>query len=160
MHRCWPATRPMALWSGFPLVCSFFPGPKPPIDGHLLTRLHTVQNMQQRLDFYSHRNEQLVQDHTKQQLQSSLNSIDSLNGQILSLSSQVAQKDELNRELMDLIGELKLSVQTIKEAGLLLERKVAQQKEEMAMSKKALEMAHDHILELEMENNMMTLNHS
>lgn len=108
-----------------------------------------MKHANERTEFYINRNREL-QTH---EIGSLLNKCDAQR-------REIEQKDLLNSELMVMIGQLKESTVDLREKLAKSQEKNAQLQEEAQMNKRALELANDHVLELQMENNMMMISSS
>lgn len=113
------------------------------------TTIPIVQYANETTQFYVNHARELSKPIKKAHLEMLMNKCDAQ-------EAEIAKKDLLNSELMVMIGELKETNLELKEKLLATQKKSQELIEEGLMNKKALELANDHILELQLENNLIT----
>lgn len=115
----------------------------------------TVRFMNEEIEKYRSRCEQLKVEDSLNSLDKALTEIEALTER-LNLNEKVIQQKELvNNELIVAYGSAKQDKEAIRGHYTKLEKKNTQLQEEMAMNKKTIELINDHILELQFENNML-----
>lgn len=109
------------------------------------------------LNSYAAKLETFKADNVAKNLDAALNEIEKLKARIAKNEKIIHEKDEVNHELMIEYGKVKKDREIFKEVYNDLQKQYLRLKEEMAVTKKTTEIANDHILELEMENNMLRM---
>ncbi|GMM32275.1 hypothetical protein DAMA08_050200 [Martiniozyma asiatica (nom. inval.)] len=117
---------------------------------------YTVNELSKKNEYWKSRAEALAEGDAKK-LSCALDAISTLNQELKLKEFDIHKKESLNHELMVHIGEIKQQLAMLKESNVKFQKKAFALYEEVQMNKKAVEMANDHILELEMENNMLQL---
>lgn len=100
---------------------------------------------------------QLKSDTVVSDLDNALEQIKQLQQQANLNCKLLQEKDSVNNELLVAYGAAKKDKESIRELYKKLETKHAKLQEEMSMSKRTINVINDHLLELEMENNMLNL---
>jgi hypothetical protein len=103
------------------------------------------------------RTEALKSDNVVKKLDLALNEIETLKRRLAGNERSIQEKDDVNSDLIIAFGKAKKDKESIREMYGKLHKQHAQLQEEMAMTKKTIEIANDHILELQLENNMIQL---
>lgn len=111
--------------------------------------------MNEKIDKYSTRCEELKSDNFVTDLDNALSKIEQLNLQIKYQNEALDQKETVNNDLIVAYGTAKKEKEYVRELYKKLEEKYMKLQQEMAMSKKTINVINDHILELQFENNML-----
>lgn len=99
--------------------------------------------------------EELKSDNFAIDLDKALSKIKDLNLQLDLNHKILKEKETVNNDLIVAFGTAKKDKESIRELYKKLEDRYAKLQEEMAMSKKTINVINDHILELQLENNML-----
>ncbi|KAG0675006.1 hypothetical protein C6P40_001956 [Pichia californica] len=115
----------------------------------------TILYLNEKIDKYSTRCEELKSDNFVTDLDNALSKIEQLNLQIKYQNEALDQKETVNNDLIVAYGTAKKEKEYVRELYKKLEEKYMKLQQEMAMSKKTINVINDHILELQFENNML-----
>lgn len=111
--------------------------------------------MNEKINKYSTRCQELKSNNFATDLDSALTKIEQLNIQIDNNSKKLEEKETVNNDLIVAYGSAKKDKESMREMYKKLEDKYNKLQEEMAMSKKTVDLINDHVLELQLENNML-----
>lgn len=101
------------------------------------------------------RYEDLKSDNLATDLSNALDKIEKLNRQLSRNSEAISEKEMVNNDLLVAYGSAKKDKESIREMYRKLEAKYSILQQELAMNKKTIDVINDHILELQLENNML-----
>lgn len=111
--------------------------------------------MSERIEKYRARCEELKSDNFAIDLDRALSKIKDMNIQLDLNHKILKEKETVNNDLIVAFGTAKKDKESIRELYKKLEDRYTKLQEEMAMSKKTINVINDHILELQLENNML-----
>ncbi|ODQ45184.1 hypothetical protein PICMEDRAFT_59983 [Pichia membranifaciens NRRL Y-2026] len=115
----------------------------------------TLLYMSERIEKYRARCEELKSDNFAIDLDRALSKIKDMNIQLDLNHKILKEKETVNNDLIVAFGTAKKDKESIRELYKKLEDRYTKLQEEMAMSKKTINVINDHILELQFENNML-----
>lgn len=114
-----------------------------------------VLYMNEKIDKYRARCEELKSDNVAIDLDKALSKIKDLKAQLDMNQKVLKEKETVNNDLIVAFGTAKKDKESIRELYRKLEERYAKLQEEMVMSKKTINVINDHVLELQFENNML-----
>lgn len=136
----------------------------------ILQRLDELEEKQTKVAFFetmaysdkqlanaAKRIEQLSVNDTVRALDDALNRVQYLEKTVNEQNQVLDVKETVNNELMVAFGAAKRDKESMKELYKKLEEKHRVLQQEMEMAKKMVGLANDHVLQLQMENNMLEL---
>ncbi|TID30551.1 hypothetical protein CANINC_000906 [Pichia inconspicua] len=122
--------------------------------------LNTIDYLNSQIQLLRERNEKLKHEQKVSQLDRALDTIKIMQEKIALQEQLLRDKEMVNNELIVAYGMAKKEKESTKEEFKKLEQKYFQLQEELLMGKKTIETINDHILELQLENNMLSKNRS
>lgn len=117
--------------------------------------IYLVIFLNEKINKYSNRCQELKSDNFATDLDQALTKIEQLNIQINNKAKALEEKETVNNDLIVAYGSAKKDKESMREMYKKLEDKCNKLQEEMAMSKKTINIINDHVLELQLENNML-----